>query len=108
VSLPKAASTPSAGAAAIAKRYAELRHSHGLLAPTTRCRSLARAAPALRTLPAGIVEKRGVRGWPLDDRPLARPIRRRLRKIDARLKDARVPALIATPPPARAFAWVAF
>jgi len=91
----EAASTPSAAQTAIAKRYTELRHSQGLLAPDDALPLLARAAPALRTLPAGSVKSAAYMGghWTID---LSRADTATIAEIDARLKEARVPALIAT------------
>ena len=91
----EAASSPSAAQAAIAKRYTELRHAHGLLAPDDALPLLARAAPALRTLPAGSVKSAAYAGghWTID---LSRADPAAIAEIDARLKEARVPALIAT------------
>jgi len=91
----EAASTPALAQAAIAKRYAELRHSHGMLAPDDALPLLARAAPALRTLPEGIVKSAAYAGghWTID---LARSDPAAIAEVDTRLKEARVPALIAT------------
>lgn len=92
---PEAASTPTLARAAIAKRYAELRHSHGMPAPDDALPLLARAAPALRTLPAGSVKSVSYASghWTID---LARADLSAIAEVDARLKEARVPALIAT------------
>jgi type II secretion system protein L len=91
----EAASTPALAQAAIAKRYAELRHSHGMLAQDDALPLLARAAPALRTLPEGIVKSAAFAGghWTID---LARSDPAAIAEVDTRLKEARVPALIAT------------
>jgi type II secretion system protein L len=91
----EAAPTPSAAQAAIAKRYAELRHSQGMLGPDDALPLLARAAQALRTLPAGSVKGAAYAGghWTID---LSRADPAAIAEIDARLKEARVPALIAT------------
>ena len=43
-------------AAAIAKRHAEARHRAGLAAPSDALPLLARAAPALAALPAGVIK----------------------------------------------------
>lgn len=91
---PESASTPAVAQAAIAKRYADLRHSHGLLAPDDALPLLARAAPALRTLPAGSVKSATYMGshWTID---VSRADPSALAEIDARFKEVRVPALIA-------------
>ena len=91
----EATSTPALAQAAIAKRYAELRHSHGMLAPDDALPLLARAAPALRTLPEGIVKSAAYASghWTID---LARSDQAAIAEVDTRLREARVPALIAT------------
>lgn len=80
---------------AIARRYAELRHAQGLPAPDDALPLLARAAPALRALPTGSVKSATFADghWTLD---LARADAAAIAELDTRLKDAGVPALIAT------------
>ena len=92
---PEAASTPTAAQAALARRYSELRHAHGLAAPDDALPLLARAAPALRALPAGTVKTATYSGghWTLD---LARADANAVSELDARLRQAGLPALIAT------------
>ena len=91
---PDAASTPALAQAAIVKRYADLRHSHRMLAPDDALPLLARAAPALRTLPAGVVKSASYADghWTLD---LARADATAMAELDTRLKEAGVPALFA-------------
>ncbi len=60
---------PSAARAALARRYAALRHAQGLPAPDDALPLLARATPALAALPAGCREERHLRGRALDARP---------------------------------------
>ena len=91
---PDSASTPALAQAAIVKRYADLRHSHRMLAPDDGLPLLARAAPALRTLPAGVVKSASYADghWTLD---LARTDATAMAELDTRLKVAGVPALFA-------------
>ena len=65
--LPDAA-TPEAAAAAIERRYAELRHRASLAAPGDALPLLARAAPALGALPAGALRSARYSGgsWTLE------------------------------------------
>ena len=92
---PEAAPTPAAARAALAQRYAEQRHVHGLAAPDDALPLLARAAPALRALPAGSVKTATYTDghWTLD---LARTEPNAVEQLDARLREAGVPALVAT------------
>jgi general secretion pathway protein L len=92
---PDAAATPAAARAALAQRHAELRHAHGLAAPDDALPLLARAAPALRALPAGSVKTATYADghWTLD---LARADAAAVDDLGARLRDAGVPALVAT------------
>ncbi|HYR00142.1 MAG TPA: type II secretion system protein GspL [Casimicrobiaceae bacterium] len=92
---PDAAATPAAARAALAQRYAELRHAHGLAAPDDALPLLARAAPALRALPAGSVKTATYADghWTLD---LARADAAAVEELDARLRQSGVPALLAT------------
>jgi type II secretion system protein L len=90
-----AAATPAAAQAALARRYAELRHQHGLVAPDDALPLLARAAPALRTLPPGGVKTATYSDghWTLD---LARVDADAVAALDTQLRQAGVPALVAT------------
>jgi len=90
-----AAATPSAAQAALARRYAELRHQHGLAAPDDALPLLARAVPALRALPAGAVKTATYSDghWTLD---LARTDADAIGALDTQLRQAGVPALVAT------------
>ena len=94
---PEAAATPAAAQAALARRHAELRHAHGLVAPDDALPLLARAAPALRVLPVGTVKTATYTDghWTLD---LARADPNAVGEFDARLRQAGVPALIASTP----------
>lgn len=89
-----AATTPAAARAAIARRYAELRHAQGLPAPDDALPLLARAAPALATLPPGSVKSAtyGDGHWTLD---VARADATVVRDLDARMRSAALPLLIA-------------
>ncbi len=55
-------------AVAITRRYAEARHRAGLAAPADALPLLARAAPALAALPAGVLRTAAYSRWPLDAR----------------------------------------
>jgi hypothetical protein len=92
---PDAAATPQAARAALARRYAELRHAQGLPAPDDALPLLARAAPALAALPPGTVKSAVYADghWTLE---LARADPTLVRDLDARMRAARVPALVAT------------
>ena len=67
-----AATTPQAARAALARRYALLRHAQGLAAPDDALPLLARAASALAALPPGSVKSARLRRRPLDARARAR------------------------------------
>jgi type II secretion system protein L len=90
-----AAATPSSAQAALAHRYAESRHAHGLPAPEDALPLLTRASAALGALPPGAVKSAMyVDGhWTLD---LARGDAAQVEALDARLREAGVPALLAT------------
>ena len=90
-----AAATPAAAQAALARRYADLRHQHGLVAPDDALPLLARAAPALRALPPGGVKTATYSDghWTLD---LARGDADAVAALEAQLRQAGVPALVAT------------
>jgi hypothetical protein len=92
---PDAATTPETARAALARRYAELRHAQGLPAPDDALPLLARAAPALAALPPGVVKSAVYADghWTLE---LARADPALIRDIDARMRAARVPMLVAT------------
>lgn len=92
-----AATTPQAARAALARRYAELRHAEGLPAPDDALPLLARAAPALAALPSGIVKNAVYADghWTFE---LARADPTVIRDLDARMRAARVPMLVATSP----------
>jgi hypothetical protein len=92
-----AASTPAAARAALAHRYAEALHAQGLPAPDDALPLLARAAPALAALPAGILKGATYADghWTL---ALQRADPAMIRDLDGRLKAAGAPALIATTP----------
>jgi len=89
-----AATTPMAARAAIARRYAELRHAQGLPAPDDALPLLARAAPALATLPPGSVKSAtyGDGHWTLD---VAQADATVIRDLDARMRSAALPLLVA-------------
>ena len=90
-----ATENPAQAQAAIARRYAELRHAQGMTAPDDALPLLARATPALRTLGAANVKSAAYadRHWTID---VARADPAAIAELDARLKDAGVPSLIAT------------
>ena len=92
-----AASTPVAARTALATRYAESLHAQGLPAPDDALPLLARAAPALAALPAGVLKAATYADghWTLD---LQRADPSVIRELDGRLKAAGAPALIATTP----------
>jgi hypothetical protein len=88
------ASDPARARTAIAQRYAEIRHAHGLTAPDDALPLLARAAPALAALPPGAVRSLvyAEGHWTLD---LTRSDAVLLSDLDARLRQAGVPAVAA-------------
>jgi type II secretion system protein L len=92
---PDAASTPAAAQAAIVKRYSELRHAQGMPAPGDALPLLARAAPALRALPAAGVKSASYADghWTLD---LTRADPAAIAELDAHLRQAGVPTIVAT------------
>jgi hypothetical protein len=89
------ATTPAAAQAALARRYADVRHEHGLAAPDDALPLLARAAPALRALPPGAVKMATYADahWTLD---LALSNADAVAALDAQLRQDGVPALVAT------------
>jgi hypothetical protein len=92
---PDAAASPAAARAALARRYAAVRHAQGLPAPDDALPLLARATPALAGLPVGAVKSATYADghWTLD---LLRPDAAIIADLDARLRAAGVPALLAT------------
>lgn len=92
---PAAAANPSSTRAALALRYAELRHANGLPAPDDGLPLLARAAPALAALPSGSVKSATYSDghWTLD---LAPANATTVRELDARMRAVGMPVLTAT------------
>src|SRR6478736_337988 len=90
---PDAATTPQAARAALARRYAMLRHAQNLAAPDDALPLLARATAALAALPPGIVKSAVYADghWTLE---LARADPVVVRDLDARMRAARVPMLV--------------
>ena len=90
-----AAATPQAAHAALARRYAQLRHAQGLAAPDDALPLLARASSALAALPSGAVKSAVYADghWTLE---LARADPALIRDLDVRMRAARVPMLVAT------------
>ena len=90
-----AVSTPDAARAALAQRHAAARHARGLPAPDDAGPLLARAAPALATLPAGTLRRATYASgaWTLELAPLDAAA---LGALDARLRAAGAPALAAS------------
>jgi len=93
--VPDAATGALPARAALAHRYAELRHAHGLPAPDDALPLLARAAPALSALPPGVVRSATYADghWTLD---LARADAGVIAAVDGRMRAASVPVLVAT------------
>ena len=91
------AATPAAARAALARRFADERHAHGLPAPDDPLPLLARAAPALAALPSGTLKSATYADghWTLD---LQRADPALVRELDARLRRAGAPAIVATTP----------
>ena len=91
----EAASTTQSARNAIALKYADLRHARGLPAPDDALPLLARAAPALATLPPGTVKAASFADghWTIDLTRTDPPI---VAELDAQLRAARVPTLIAS------------
>jgi type II secretion system protein L len=89
-----AATTSSSAQLALARRYAELRHAHGLPAPDDALPLLARAAPALRALPAGAVKSATYADshWTLD---LPRVDAATIGDLGIRMRTAGISAVIA-------------
>jgi type II secretion system protein L len=91
---PDAAATPDAARLAFSKRYAQIRHEHGLAAPEDALPLLARAAPALAALPPATVKRAAYADghWTLD-LALADPAA--IGELELRMRSAGVPALLA-------------
>jgi type II secretion system protein L len=91
---PDAAATPAAARLTLARRYAQVRHDHGLSAPDDALPLLARAAPALAALPPGSVKRATYADghWTLD-LALANPAA--IGEIETRMRTAGIPALVA-------------
>jgi hypothetical protein len=89
------AQTPAAARAALVRRYAQLRHGQGLPAPEDALPLLARVAPALGALPQGTLKSAVYADghWTLDLQPTDPTV---IRELDARLKRAGTPAIVAT------------
>lgn len=89
-----AVATPATAKTELARRYAQLRHEHGLAAPDDALPLLARAAPALRALPPGTVKTATYRDahWTLD---LTLNNADAVAALDAQLRQWGVPALLA-------------
>jgi hypothetical protein len=92
-----AAADSASARTAVARRYAEARHARGLPAPDDAGPLLARAAPALASLPPGTVRRATYAGgaWTIELAPLDAAA---LAGLDARLKIAGTPALAASGP----------
>jgi hypothetical protein len=84
---------------AFSRRYAQIRHDHGLSAPEDALPLLARAAPALAALPPGTVKRASYADghWTLD-LALANPAA--IGDLELRMRSAGVPALVAPSPTA--------
>jgi general secretion pathway protein L len=91
---PAEAATAGAARAALAARYASLRHAQGQAAPDDALPLLARAAPALARLPAGAVRSAVFADghWTVDLGPAALPA---FDAFDAQMRAAGVPVLAA-------------
>ena len=88
------AQSPAAAQAALARRYAQQRHAQGLPAPEDALPLLARVAPALAGLPQGSLKSAVYADghWTLDLKPVDPTV---IRDLDARLKRAGTPAIVA-------------
>ena len=89
------AQSPAAARAALARRYTQQRHAQGLTAPDDALPLLARVAPALAGLPQGSLKSALYADghWTLDLQPVDPAA---IRDLDARLKRAGTPAIVAT------------
>jgi hypothetical protein len=92
---PDAAATPAAARLALARRYAQMRHGQGLSAPDDALPLLARAAPALATLPPGSVKRATFADghWTLE---LALTNPAAIGDLELRMRNAGIPALVAS------------
>jgi hypothetical protein len=92
-----ATATRESARLAFSKRYAQIRHEHGLPGPDDALPLLARAAPALSTLPPGTVKRAAYADghWTLD-LALANPAA--IGDLELRMRGAGVPALVAPSP----------
>jgi len=92
-----AAANPDAARLALARRYGEVRHAHGMSAPDDALPLLARAAPLLATLPAGSMKRASYADghWTFD-LALADPAA--IGELEARMRGAGVTALVASSP----------
>jgi hypothetical protein len=92
---PDAAADPVTARAALAQRYAAARHVRGLSAPDDAGPLLARAAPALASLPPGTLRRATYASgaWTVELAPLDAAA---LSALDARLRTAGAPALAAS------------
>ena len=90
----ESATTAGAARLALARRYAQVRHEHGLFAPDDALPLLARAAPALASLPPGSVKRAAYADghWTLE-LALADPAA--IGELELRMRSAGVPALVA-------------
>ncbi len=92
---PADATSPVSARAALTRIYAEQRHAHGMPAPGDALPLLARAAPALSGLPAGVLKSAVYADghWTLD---LQRVDAQAVRDLEVRLRQVGTPAVIAT------------
>jgi hypothetical protein len=94
---PDATKSPAAAQLALSRRYAEMRHAHGLPAPDDLLPLLARAAPGLAALPNGSVKRATYADghWTLD---LALADGAAIEEVTQRMRAAGVPTLVASSP----------
>ena len=92
---PDSSATPAAARLGLARRYAQMRHNQGLSAPDDALPLLAKAAPALATLPPGSVKRAAYADghWTLD---LALTNPAAIGDLELRMRNAGVPALVAS------------
>jgi len=92
---PDSAANPAAARVALARRYALMRHNQGLSAPDDALPLLAKAAPALATLPPGSVKRATYADghWTLD---LALTSPAAIGDLELRMRNAGIPALMAS------------
>lgn len=91
---PDVAITPESARVALARRYGELRHAHGLPAPDDALPLLARATPVLAAIPPETIKSATYAAghWTIDIAPADPAV---LRDLDARMRAAGVPMLTA-------------